>query len=207
MRGMQSLKDAGRGAFKGMAHFDGEHHLSLSRANGPWSFQTDLAAEMFAIRSANLGMSQEFALQKIERSSVMIDQFIGYCETPIEKFLLPWLVFADYGPSILTAPAKIHYLKDNDAPPDCDIFICPQFDFATYRLDFAIFYKRGNSTQVVCVECDGSEFHDRSNDNKRDMTLARYGVPTVRVTGREIHASPILAASRVANAVLYGIGG
>ena len=199
MRGMQTLGDAFRSSF-----YD---ESDLATAGVPTAFQTDLAAEMLARRVTDFGMSEQMRENAVAVGSAFIGAALEWCETPIEKRILPWLVFADYGNKILSIPASVHSPKRQLAMPDGDVVIVPQFAFAKYRMDFAVVTRLNGVTRIVCVECDGAETHDKDHDELRDEYLAAWNIPTIRATGKEIHNSPISAIGRVTDAVLKQLEG
>jgi hypothetical protein len=164
-------------------------------------FQTELAAEVLERRAMAFGMSKEMTARAVDRGFAMVQAAEDWCETPIEKRLLPWLVFADYGDEFLSVPAGVHSPRNQDAMPADDILIIPQFAFAKYRMDFAIVTRVNGRVGIVCVECDGEDFHVGSHDNRRDAYLEGYGIKTVRMTGKEITGYPGGATARVVDAV------
>ena len=198
MNGAQTLFDALRSAHRKV---DG-----IKTEPAPTLFQTHMAAEQLARRAAIMGMSPEMIDRSIRRGIHMVGIAEEWCETPIEKRLLPWLVFADYGDEFLSIPAGVHSPRNQDAMPDDDILIVPQFAFAKYRMDFAIIARRDSVTRIVCVECDGQAYHAEAPDGRRDGYLLAYGIPTVRVSGKEITANPGGALARVIEAVRSVMG-
>lgn len=193
MIGAQTLGDALRSAFT--------ESKNLTTAPAPVLFQTELAAEQMERRARLHGMSDEMVQRAIHRGCAMVSAAEAWCETPIEKRLLPWLVFADYGDQFLSIPAGVHSPRHQEDMPADDILIIPQFAFAKYRMDFAIATNVGGKRNYVCVECDGDGFHTGSHDMRRDAYLRGYGIPTVRMTGKEIAAHPGGAMARVVEAV------
>lgn len=194
MRGAQTLGDALRAS---LASDNG----NLSEAPAPVLFQAGLAAEQMERRALIHGMSEVMAKRAVDRGFAMVAAAEGWCETPIEKRLLPWLVFADYGDEFLSVPAGVHSPRHQDEMPGDDILIIPQFAFAKYRMDFAIMTRHGDQTRFVCVECDGDGFHAVAYDSRRDAYLRGFGIPTVRMSGKEIAAHPGGAVARVVEAV------
>ncbi len=66
--------------------------------------------------------------------------------------------------------------------------VTPQFQWQGYRIDFCLRTKDG---QVVFIECDGHDFHERTKeqaerDRSRDRAIQAAGIPILRFTGREI---------------------
>lgn len=61
-----------------------------------------------------------------------------------------------------------------------------------YKVDFLI--SECASDCLLAIECDGHEWHDRtkqqaSSDRARDRELLRFGIPTIRFTGSDLHRS------------------
>lgn len=193
MRGMQTIADAFTAAFA--------EEGVLSEAPAALDFQTQLASEMLERRAKHFGMSSGMVDSAVRTGRSFVSVASEWCETPIEKRLLPWLVFADYGDNILSIPASVHSPKRQIVMPEGDVVIVPQFAFAKYRMDFAVVTRVRGVTRIVCVECDGAFTHDDSHDAPRDEYLAAWNIPTVRATGKEIHNSPISAIGRVTDAV------
>lgn len=166
----------------------------------PIDMQTIFAAEQFQRRSAILGLSNAMVDAACERARAAIFKAQEWCDSPIEKRLLPWLVINDYGDKVLTIPAEVHNPLKQDEKPNGDCVVIPQFRFAKYRMDFAVVTFVG-AMRCVCVECDGAEEHTAEHDNPRDAYLRSWGIPTVRATGKEIYANPAVVAARVSDAV------
>ncbi len=179
----------------------------LGTAPAPVQFQAELACEMLASRAHSLGMSPAMVDSVLNTGWAFIGVATDWCETPIEKRLLPWLVFADYGDSILSIPASVHSPKRQLVMPEGDVVIVPQFAFAKYRMDFAVVTRVRGVTRIVCVECDGADTHSGDHDGPRDEYLAAWNIPTVRATGKEIHNNPVSAVGRIADAVQQQIAG
>jgi len=196
---MQTLGDAFRSSF-----YDQD---DLASAGVPTAFQTGLAVEMLARRVAAFGMSPAMSDNAVSIGQEFIEAALEWCETPIEKRLLPWLVFADYGDTILSIPASVHSPKRQITMPEGDVVIVPQFAFAKYRMDFAVVTRVQGVTRIVCVECDGADTHKQEHDGPRDEYLAAWNIPTVRATGKEIHNNPISAVGRITDAVRKQIEG
>ena len=194
MRGAQTLGDALKAAL--VADKD-----DIGQAAAPVLFQAELAADQLERRAASMGMSPQMVERCVRRGFQMVSVAEEWCESPIEKRLLPWLVFADFGDRFLSIPAGVHSPKHQNMMPDDDVLIIPQFAFARYRMDFAILTRIGGKTRIVCVECDGDGYHIEGQDGQRDEYLRAYGIPTIRMTGKEITASAGGAIARVAEAV------
>lgn len=126
------------------------------------------------------------------------------CESPIERRLLPWLIFEDYGLSYQVA--KTYNWKEDKAPFHAPLLIIPQFAILRFRVDFMVIKRRkdDNGCVMVAVECDGFKYHSTPRDMQRDGHLAMMGVRTVRASGESITADPRGVAGRVAEAVMVG---
>lgn len=161
------------------------------------------AVERFRRRCHGLGMSEVMIEQRLAGARLEYAEAIRACESPIEKVLLPWLVFEDYGD--FEGPAHVQ-VEDGVLPLlNTQIVIVPQFKFLNYRLDFAVVVKmRTGDRRIIAVECDG-EAHHRGRigwDRHRDKRLASWGIYTVRAEGREAHSYPQAVSARVASIVI-----
>lgn len=162
----------------------------------------DIALVQFRER---LGGNLEAANARINSGLDAVDKGRPYCESYIEELILPWLVFEDYG-QISDAPVPVHIPKADDLPPVHPLIIVPQFAFARYRMDFALVARAKAGMKIVCVECDGASFHDRHKDMLRDAYLAEWGIPTVRITPKELREYPRRASQRCARMISDLVG-
>ncbi len=141
--------------------------------------------------------------QILERGVNEVSRGMALCESPIERHILPWLVFANWGIG-----------KRQDVTPVTDsrdhthrLFILCQAPVASYRLDFLITYRgSGSKISQVALECDGADYHDPVKDAARDLALLEHGILTVRASGREIYDRPGRVVARVDEA-FYKLGG
>lgn len=200
MRGLQTLTDAlGESFAKG--------DVLLKDAPSPLGMQHVLAGARMERRAGILGMTDIMMASAYERGKEACYKAAEWCDSPIEKRLLPWLVFEDYGDRILTIPAQVHQpLQEGSIPPG-DIVIIPQFRFAKYRMDFGVVTRLNGAIRIVCVECDGENEHTAEHDHPRDAYLSQWGIPTIRASGKEIYQQPSAVSARVANAVCEQIEG
>lgn len=120
------------------------------------------------------------------------------CESPIEKLLVPWLIFQDYQLTNEYSPAA---LVVQDPAPAATYLLEPQVSLGGSRFDFLLVFRTSRSGVMVAIECDGKAFHDNVKDFYRDRSWRLAGLPTVRLSGSEIHASPQRAALKVARAL------
>lgn len=208
MKGQQTLGDAMRAAIgPAMDAFVGRPtSTDLKDVTVPTEFNTALACSLTVERAAALGMSDAMLGDAINRGFRDVYRGEEYCDSPIEKRILPWLVFADYGPRVMTVPALVHSPKHEIEMPAGDVVIVPQFAFAKYRLDFGVVARVDGATRIVCVECDGSATHTAAHDEPRDAYLAAWGIPTIRISGKETFSSPASSAGRVSDALRKLLG-
>jgi hypothetical protein len=151
----------------------------------------------------NSGFSREQARQCVEQAEDDIHGAIKVCESPIERAMLPFLVFQSYLHDC-PEPARIYLNGTMDLCPACSVVIVPQFAFVKYRLDFAIVAKVGHARVTVALECDGREFHEAQRDAKRDAFLASWGIPTVRAKGTDVARDAALVSQKVSELVYAG---
>lgn len=111
------------------------------------------------------------------------------CESPIEWRLFACLIFCRDSTG----------MYEPDVPDvqwrHAGTFLDPQAEIGKYRADFLITVKNGDTKEIVVVECDGHDFHDRTKeqaarDKKRDRDLVAMGAPVLRFTGSEIVKDP-----------------
>jgi hypothetical protein len=174
-----------------------EREPTLRDIDGPIGLSLELAVQHAQKRAAYLGLSESGFASAVNRGVGAIADNLQLCESPIEKRMLPWLVFEDYGP-LLTFPAVVHDAKKELEVPKGDIMVVPQFAFAKFRLDFGLVARWKKQTKIVAVECDGSSFHGAKRDHTRDAYLWSWGIPTVRASGNEIHNEPRTVSARAA---------
>lgn len=200
MKGAQTLGDAIGAA---LLERDG-----LATKAVPIGFITEDAVDRFKNRCLALGLNMEACNSMIDKGKAAIWKGLEACESPIEKAVLPWLVFEDYGPSFLTIPAGVHVPKREEFINQGDLVIIPQFAFAKYRMDFGVVARCNDAIRIVCVECDGAKYHaGKTNDAGRDAYLRSWGIPTIRETGKVCKEEPWRVSSRVASTLREMLGG
>lgn len=142
-------------------------------------------------------------------------------ESPIEELFFAAFIATMSAVSSLQGTAP-NVVADGDRPekiymPDDGITIIPQcrlsIDDITYRVDFLIIRKRSeyDTLDVLAVECDGFEWHDRDKDQfiaerarNRNITLA--GIPVVSITGAELLSNPMRHAQSVVEGIFRQAG-
>lgn len=196
------VRDKLRSLSKQMTNCTGDH-LSENFAHQDAYFH--YATEKFGRACHSAGMSEVMTAQAIERGREAMNKANSATESPIEKLLLPWLIFQDYG-QFMTYPARVHLPKEEHALPTTGIVIVPQFAFVRFRLDFAVVARHQGHSKIIAVECDGEDFHNAARDDYRDRYLSSWGIETIRASGRLIHSDPHTVSERVARVALNWYG-
>ncbi len=176
--------------------------VPLSAEVGQSHKSLHFAVHAFEQRCRAQDYSEESIADMVSTARVDFTRAANRCDSPIEKQILPWLLFADYGSG--AKPPAIHLWDTDDVvPPFNRVVLVPQFKFGKFRLDFAVIAKKSDTERALfAFECDGREFHNgSSHDQARDITLTAWGVITVRVTGKEIYAAPERAADKLASRI------
>lgn len=118
------------------------------------------------------------------------------CESPIEKDMVAALLddkeLNAKGMPTISGPSG-----SREGPGD--ILIKVQMPVGNYRADIAVMVEGGRR---VVIECDGIEFHDRTNqrfiaERQRDRDILKHGWPVMRFTGAEIVRNPAACARDV----------
>lgn len=111
------------------------------------------------------------------------------CESPIEKLLLVGLQIQTMGHPDIAFSVSVEV--PDYAQLDRGQVVCvPQVTIGPYRSDFALFV--GGKREVIVIECDGHDFHERTKeqarrDRARDRWMTTSGFTVLRFTGSEIH--------------------
>lgn len=128
-----------------------------------------------------------------------------YCESPIELLLGAGFHFAANAVNFSRARATLVYVNEPERvrksllPAQWELV--PQFKWEGYRIDFAIFC---NLPYPIFIECDGHDFHERTkeqaaHDREKDRSIQAAGIPILRFTGSQIHASPVSCGFEIYN--------
>lgn len=162
-----------------------------------------MASRSFWDWGNGMGMSRLMIEQCIERAADDIAAASEVCESPLERAMLPWLVFADYG---LQRPARIHMPKTDAGCQPGEVVIVPQFAFMKYRLDFAVAVWGKWGCRFFAMECDGTAYHDADKDAERDRYLSSWNISTFRSHGQQLNRNPEQAASEFAYCIKAWVG-
>jgi very-short-patch-repair endonuclease len=119
------------------------------------------------------------------------------CDSVIEKDMAQALIdnadlCATGAPTVLTARETI------EGPGK--LLIASQHVLGRFRADFALMMEGGRK---VIIECDGIEWHDRTNqqfisERQRERDILILGWPVMRFTGAELMRDPDACAADVA---------
>lgn len=171
---------------KTLAEVDGGVHVVLAEAIADY-------------RSSQRGIEADEVERRIEAGKAAVVELVAQCESPIEKLIVPALVFQPYGSNGTWMPAQA---QRDGRPRLVDVMIGAQVKVDRSRFDFLMVVPIGGADLMIAVECDGKDFHDETNDFRRDQMWKAHGIHTVRLSGSDIDRAPRMAASRVAEFVL-----
>jgi very-short-patch-repair endonuclease len=128
------------------------------------------------------------------------ERLAKYCESPIEVMLgAAFCIRSDLGIpgfAVIVPPGQ-----DHPKPGKHRLLIHPQYEWESYRIDFAFDAAWG---KTVFVECDGHDFHERTKeqaerDRAKDRRIQEAGITIFRFTGSEIYRDPANCAEQVIN--------
>ena len=175
------------------------HALAQDHAQ---QYRLEILPEWQGLTQAEKENRKRPPLSPIDMLIMWEDSAANQCESPIEQMMLASLMFCvtGYGPW----PLEIWTNDYPDTPAPNSVFITPQFEFGSYRLDLAIFGKDFSGREFrVAVECDGHEFHKSKeqsrSDRRRDRFLQVHGWHPMRFSGAEIWANADRCAEEVGN--------
>lgn len=115
-------------------------------------------------------------------------------ESPIEQQMLEAMRAVCWRGLVLVEGIDLKRLR-GIATADQDrrrVFVVPQFKIGPYRADFMLAsYLNPMYPTVVCVECDGHDFHKASRDQQtrdieRDHWMKGKLIETLRFSGKQI---------------------
>jgi very-short-patch-repair endonuclease len=157
----------------------------------------EIAGVHFGKWSAYMGADPITIRQQTNAGIEEFNKVEGLCESAIERRILPWLIYEDYGHGHQVA--RTYNYKTAQAPFRTPVLIVPQFAILRFRVDFMVIVKDdAGRCSMIAVECDGFDFHEVQRDQQRDGHLAMLGVKTVRASGESITADPRSVSGRVA---------
>lgn len=112
-------------------------------------------------------------------------------ESPIETLLGAWLLLASDGDNCLS----FHDAWQAHPDPEFGTIFGCQVEVANYRCDFLVKTCLRGDYELLAIECDGHEFHEKTKkqarrDKSRDRFLLSGGIPVLRFTGSELWRDP-----------------
>lgn len=152
----------------------------------------------------------------IHQAVYPISGMLSFCDSYLEKvfgahFLTQSVESIQYG-RLFTPEIQGFYriITDafiNELPEDgvAFIYVFPQAIIGRYRVDFLIAARldlTGVVPNIVVVECDGHDFHEKSKeqirrDRRRDRELQEHGYAVLRYPGSEIIRAPKACVAEV----------
>lgn len=128
-----------------------------------------------------------------------VDRASPFCESPIERVILPWLLTRRYRPfkfkPLVLLPGEGSKLEYGQ------IALVPQMPLGRFRADFVLAGKGKEFVRFFVVECDGADYHeDKEKDAARDAQIKRDNSRVkdiIRLTGGQIMNQPRESAETV----------
>jgi hypothetical protein len=124
-------------------------------------------------------------------------------DSPIETILGAAIVVC------FQANGKPLILASEPSPEAKSLLLVPQFKWAIYRSDWAIYNPK--TAGALLVECDGKDFHSTvnqiSHDMRKDQAAHDRGYLTMRFTGSQIHRAADECAKEIFDFVYGGANG
>lgn len=127
------------------------------------------------------------------------------CQSPIERLMLAALM-ADSAVG-QTFRLEMMCFKEPKQLPDiapnrAGCWLIPQVCVGTYRADFIILNTLIQPKQVLVIECDGHDYHERTKeqaayDKRRDRFFVAEGLTVLHFTGSEIFNNPRKCAEEI----------
>ena len=128
----------------------------------------------------------------------------GRCESPIERVLFAalWCIVMRERDE----PEQPWGFPDQPYEPASEKrdgkWLYPQAKVLKYRVDFLIEVWWKKQVQLIVIECDGHDFHERTkeqaaHDKSRDREMTLAGFKVLRFTGAEIWADAITCADQI----------
>lgn len=152
----------------------------------------DTDSRALALAEAGAQAAAEIVRGQYETAAAKLD-------SPIERllmaaFLQPSLA-SEYMTQLEVIVPTSGLLAHVQPPPIRGFWVWPQITVGAYRVDFIVASTLYGRTEMVIVECDGHDFHERTKqqaqrDKARDRFLASLGYRVLRFTGSEIYRDP-----------------
>lgn len=134
-------------------------------------------------------------------------------ESPIEDDFVAALKAISKGRVIYLPDATLHRLRVRAAEDEDrkHVFVASQVAIRNYRADFVLAaHFTAASSHVVCVECDGRDFHARTTeqrfrDRQRDIDMVMQGIKTLRFSGARLRSDAFKCAQEAIGAVGFDL--
>jgi len=202
LSGVSSLGGALQRAFHNTSVEDGMADAGVKAHPGKAVTVLDLGLKTLRVRANTMNLSDD------RWESVRAKAFEEYlkgetlCESPIERSMLAALITGQWS-GFGTIPPRVHSALDKEEMfPKGDVVIVPQMAFLRYRMDFGVIIEAKGHPQIVCVECDGHQFHqDFRKEALRVNYFKSWGIPVFKFTGSELHEDAIASAHRMILAI------
>ena len=166
-----------------------------------YQISTDIAVSRWRSRAIAKGLTTRWVHEQADIGLASVAKAMELCESPIERQLVPWLVFGAWGFLEPVPPLPVFDCR-KDIVSRHGLFIAPQLVFGRYRIDIAIIRRNASGSTIIAVECDGADFHNNATDILRDGYLASFGIRTLRFPGSEIYARADHVSEQIINAFM-----
>ncbi len=149
-------------------------------------------------------IADDWAAQAREHFMVNYDLGKGSCESPIERVLFAALCCLTLRYEY--EPDQPWDLSEHPYEPSTNkkngIWLYHQAKILDYRVDFLLEVWWKKQVQLIVIECDGHDFHERTkkqvaHDRSRDREMTMEGLKVLRFTGAEIWADAIMCADTI----------
>lgn len=154
----------------------------------------ELIFEEIYKRSASLNFEE---IGKICNELIDAQEFIDYCESPIEElFYIAFTIYSS-NQTIFCNIDPQHEVECGDKD---------------YRSDFCLYFSEHWDSQrfkpindiILLIECDGHEFHEKTkeqvaHDNERDLALKTAGYDVLHFSGSQIYKDPMGCVEKAVN--------
>lgn len=127
--------------------------------------------------------------------TTLIERIDAAVESPIENLMLQSFIYECQEDLILVDPKHADHMATwmQEDRKKGRVYLCPQAKIGRYRADFLIgAYRWPNVDNLICVECDGKEFHRATvdqirRDAERDEWMRKHrSIKTMRFSGAYI---------------------
>lgn len=130
------------------------------------------------------------------------DEALALCESPIERMLLPHLMFLRPGYLAPRYGGGLDYSGELRLLPQHKVSLKRRVDFAIVVIP----HLEALEEYRVAIECDGRDYHDRTTaqvnaDKERDQEILVAGYTPLHFSGSQINRDAAACAARVAQVI------